>query len=329
MQKAGGDAGLSARDTAINTFLANAGWPGATRSLLAGDASARIYERLALSSGATAILMDSAEDSPIGGFVRIAGWLRSVGVHAPRVLASDDMQGLVLLEDLGDDLVADIAIDEAERPMYEAVVDLLLHLQRQTPPAFLPPLDAPTLLQLMELFLEYEIPKLAERQRESFRQAWRGALPLVETGQPVFVHRDFHAENLVWCEGAPGNERVGVLDFQDAFVGPAAYDLVSLLADARRDLSPDLGEVLIRRYLAGRPDLDPPAFRAAFALLTAQRAMRILGIFERLALHRGRPQYRAYKPRVRRHLAQALAHPALAEIKDWCGRNYPPVREEG
>jgi aminoglycoside/choline kinase family phosphotransferase len=140
----------------------------------------------------------------------------------------------------------------------------------------------------------------------------------------VLVLRDYHAENLIWLPERIGAARVGLLDYQDALAGHAAYDLVSLLEDARRDTSPDLREAMIRRYLDRHPGLHGAAFRAAYAALGAQRNLKIVGIFARLAIRDGKPRYLSLIPRVWGHLQSDLAHPALAPLRDWVARHVPP-----
>ncbi|MDX6751117.1 phosphotransferase [Geminicoccaceae bacterium 1502E] len=305
-------------------FLARAGWPGARRLPLAGDASGRRYERVS-GGGHSVVLMESGE-VPIGPFLAIARWLREEGIHAPAVLAADELQGLALLEDLGDGLLPSaIEGGASEAELYEAVLALVLHMQARPAPSFLPPLDAPALLAQLDLFLEFAVPLVPAGEAEAFRAAWRAPLEAACSGPQVFVHRDFHAMNLLWLPRETGLGRLGVIDFQDAFCGPAAYDVVSLLQDARRDVAPAVVRAFLQAYAERRPVADHDAFAASLAILGAQRAMRILGVFARLE-RRGRTGYASLVPRVRRHLDANLLHPALAGIRAWCERHLATER---
>ena len=300
-------------------LLAAAGWDDAEATPLAADWSSRRFWRLARPGG-TAVLM---EDVPggLGPFEAIAAWLRGIGVQAPAVLAVDAQAGLILMEDLGPDLVAEVVADGGLEPTaYAAATDLVLHWQRVPPPDWLPRLDASTLLDLLEVFLERLV--IDREAHRSFRALWRPLLGQATAGPEVFVHRDLHSRNLLWRADGAGLDRLGVVDFQDAFRGPLAYDLVSLLQDARRDVTAPVVDRARARFLAGRPDLDCAAFDADYAILGAQRALRILAVFDRVAAG-GRRLDPDCVPRTRRHLARNLRHPALADLRAWCALHYP------
>ncbi len=311
---------MSARD--IDAFLARCGLAGARRAALAGDASVRRYERLA-ADGRTLVLMDAPPEAlDLRPFLAVDAWLREQGLSAPAVLAADLAEGLVLLEDLGDDLFRPLleerTVDEAL--LYRTAVDLLVALQRAEPPA-LPRYDDAWLLREARLLVEWYAPALSAAAVEEYGKIWRQVLPAARVGADVFVYVDYHADNLLWLPERAGLARVGLLDFQDARLGPPAYDLVSLLADARREVTPDLARAMVAHYLAARPELDPDAFAAAYAVLGAQRNAKILGLFSRLAVRDGKRQYLDLQPRVRAHLASALRHPVLAPLRAWC-RQY-------
>ena len=321
------------RPAAIAAFLAAHGWGGATRAPLAGDASLRRYERLRDGDGRGAVLMDAPPPEDVRPFLRVAGLLRGWGYSAPRVLAADAERGLVLLEDLGDDLFSRLLASGRaadEEPLYAAAVDLLVALQRRPPAADdpLPPYDDARMLEEVERLLLWYEPAagLGEAAREAYRRLWLDLFPLARVGPPRLVYVDYHADNLIWLPERAGHARVGLLDFQDARVGPPAYDLVSLLEDARRDVAPALAEAMIRRYLAARPELDPDSFRAAYVILGAQRNAKILGLFSRLARRDGKRRYLALQPRVRGYLERDLAHPALDALRGWFGEHLsiPP-----
>ena len=298
-------------------FLAAHGWAGAQIMPLAGDASFRRYFRV-IAPGRRAVLMDAPppHEDP-RPFLAVAAHLAGLGFAPPAVLAVDLDQGLVLLEDFGDARMAEvIAADPTrERPVYEAAVDLLADLHRHAPAADLPPYDREVYQREAGLFTEWYAPAVdLSVDAEGYRAAWDEALAPLSAAAPVTVLRDYHAENIMLLDDG----RLGLLDFQDALAGHPAYDLVSLLQDARRDVSPDLESVMLARYRAAMP-LDD----AAYALLGAQRNAKILGIFTRLWKRDGKPRYLRYQPRVWGYLERDLAHPALAPVHAWFDANIP------
>ena len=324
------------REGQRRAFAARAGWGDAAHRPLAGDASSRRYERLTRGD-ATAVLMD---DPPPGHavdpFVRIARLLRCMGYSAPEIFDLDEVLSFVLLEDLGDDtfsaLLAGPDASLLERTLYEAATDVLIDLHRRPVPPDLPGYDPAWLLSDASLFLETAIGDAADpAMAAAFEAVWRGPLEEATRGPVVLCLRDFHAGNLMWlpARGDGGRDtsgvgRVGLLDFQDARAGPAAYDLVSLLQDARRDLGAGLEAAMVERYLNASPDLDEAAFRAAYAILGAQRAVRIIGVFHRLAKRDSKPAYLAHLPRLWRHLDANLVHPSLAPVRSWFDRWVAP-----
>jgi hypothetical protein len=313
---------MTERSSETRAFLDRYGYAGATRLPLAGDASVRRYERLS-GGPRPAVLMDAPSATmDIRPFVAVAGWLRDAGLSAPEVLAADPAAGLVLLEDLGDELFSRaLAQGGDERLLYETAVDLLLVLHRAPPPASLPRYDEAWLLREAELLVEWYAPALGEPAKANYRAIWRDLLPAARVGGDGFVYVDYHADNLLWLPARSGLARIGLLDFQDARSGPPAYDLASLLEDARRDVAPGLARAMVERYLAARPELDPDAFRAAYALLAAQRNAKILGLFSRLAQRDGKPHYLDLQPRVQAHLRRDLRHPLLTPLRLWFERH--------
>jgi aminoglycoside/choline kinase family phosphotransferase len=314
------------RDEAIRAFLAAEGWADARRAPLAGDASPRRYERLAL-GGRRAVLMDSApgpEVDPVP-FLAVTAWLRAAGLSAPEVIAADPASGLILLEDLGDDLYARVLARDpsAETPLYAAAVDLLAHLHQLPPPAgagWPAPYDAATYLREARLVVDWYLPAATGRPvAPETAAAFDALIGGLTAGLPrsVAVLRDYHAENLIWLPERHGLARVGLLDYQDLLVGHPAYDLLSLLEDARRDTAPDLRAAMTARYVAAT-GADPEGFAAAAHLLAAQRNLKIIGIFARLRRRDGKPAYLRLIPRVWEHLQRDLAHPALVELRAWC-----------
>jgi aminoglycoside/choline kinase family phosphotransferase/GTP:adenosylcobinamide-phosphate guanylyltransferase len=321
---------MSARDEARVDFLAAAGWAAAERRRLAGDASFRRYERLD-KTGETAVLMDAPPDlEDVRPFVRIARVLTDWRFSAPKILAVDEAMGFVLLEDLGDDLFTRALGGSGgdERELYEAAVDTLVAIQGHAPPGGLPRFDERRILDEVALLLDWTLPALTgisvrRAAVAAFRDAWLEVMPHLVGGRQTMALFDYHADNLIWLGARDGVARVGLLDFQDAVLGPAALDLVSLLEDARRDVPPRLAEAMIERYLKTSPDTGRTEFRAAYAAAGAQRNTRILGVFARLFLRDGKPGYLALLPRVWRLLERDLAHPALAPVRQWFEAEAP------
>jgi aminoglycoside/choline kinase family phosphotransferase len=320
------------RATLSSDFLRRAGWGQAVRSKLAGDASFRKYERLDR-DGEPAVLMDAPPpQEDVRPFLRIARHLAKLGYSAPRVLAEDVEHGFLLLEDLGDDLLARLLKQGGDETMlYEATIDFLLDLHRHSAPADLAPYDDMRLIDETELFVDWYLPALTGREtpaniRQAFRFLWGILAPEVgmdnSPDRRVLVLRDFHAENLIWLPNRSGPARLGLLDFQDAVAGHPAYDLVSLLEDARRDVSTDLAERMLQRYIAGSGANDAD-FRRSYAILGAQRNIRIIGIFTRLWKRDGKPHYQAFMPRMWGLLEHDLAHPALTDLRGWLNAMVP------
>ena len=309
-------------------FLARHGWDQAEILPLAGDASFRRYFRI-LAGDRRAVLMDAPppHEDP-RPFVAIANWLEGVGLTAPRVLAADLAQGLLLLDDLGDarmreSLDADPA---AERDLYETAVDVLVHLHGHPPMGDLPPHGLEEWLIELELFLDWYVPAVGLEgvDREGWEEAWRGVLGAIANDGlgPVTVLRDYHAENVMLLDGRGGIERFGLLDFQDALAGHPAYDLVSVLEDARRDVPPALEREMIDRYVARTGSDD--RFEQAYWALAAQRNTRILGVFCRLWKRDGKDRYKQFQPRMWGLLERDLEHPSLAPVRAWFDANVPP-----
>jgi len=312
---------MRARNREIERFLARHGYASATRARLAGDASARAYERLH-GGPRPAVLMDAPPpDNDVRPFLRVATLLRARGLSAPAIIAAEPDLGLVLMEDLGDASFSRLlAAGEDAHMLYATAIDLLVVLQRHPAPD-LPAYDDAWLLDEAMLLVRWYAPDLGAAAEEAYRRIWGALLPAARVGGDAFVHVDYHADNLLWLPERDGLARIGLLDFQDARLGPPAYDVVSLLEDARRDVEPALASTMVERYLARRSDLDPEAFCTAYALLGAQRNAKILGIFSRLARRDGKERYLALQPRVAAHLARDLEHPHLAPLKDWFARH--------
>ena len=320
------------RPAAIAAFLARAGWAGVARRPLAGDASFRKYSRL-IDGARHAVLMDAPPPMEnVGGFVALARHLRALGYSAPEVLAQDAEHGLLLLEDLGDDTYTRrLAAGDDEAALYVRAIDLLIDLHRnpQAVCIAVPPYDDARLLAEAALFTDWYLPAITGRptaadSRARYLALWQEAFAHARAVPSTLVLRDYHVDNLMWLPARSGIAACGLLDFQDAVIGPVAYDLVSLIEDARRDTAPELQCAMIARYLAAFPALDRERFRAAYCVLGAQRNAKIIGIFTRLMARDGKPQFLAHIARVWRLLEGDLEHPALARVRAWFAANAPP-----
>ncbi|MGV7119393.1 aminoglycoside phosphotransferase family protein [Sphingopyxis sp. 550A] len=307
-------------------FLAAHGWGDAQILPLAGDASFRRYFRV-VGEGRQAVLMDAPppHEDP-RPFIAVAEFLCALGLTAPAILARDLDQGLLLIEDFGDVRLRETldAKPDAEADHYAGVTDLLVHLHARPPMAGLPLHGLAQWLDEVMLFTDWYCPALdLEVDRDAFRAAWEEVLAPVEAdGLPrVTVLRDYHAENIMLVPGRDGIAHYGLLDFQDALVGHPAYDLASVLEDARRDVTPAVEAAMLDRYLAATGQGE--AFRAAYWALAAQRNTRILGVFVRLWKRDGKEGYRRFQPRMWGLLERDLAHPALAAVRTWFDENVP------
>jgi len=308
---------MTSRSKAVADFLATTAWAKATAHPLAGDASNRRYERLYL-DGETAVLMDAPPDKgeDVKPFIAMSEFLGSLGLSAPRVFACDKVRGFLILEDLGDDLYARVLMraPALEPQLYAACTDALVTLHRATPPN-LAVYDVPLMTDLAATAITRYRAGITGQSEDArtFQAAFAPTLARLTDGPGVVVQRDYHAENLLWLPERNGVARVGMLDFQDAMVGHPAYDLVSVLQDARRDVPSEIEATMIRRYI-DQTGTNPDAFQAAYAALGIQRNMRILGVFAKLSLDMGKPHYVDFIPRVWGLLQRDLNHPAVSDI---------------
>ena len=317
---------MSALPEGLAPFVADAGWADAAIDPLPGDASFRRYFRLTRSDGETAMLMHAPppHEDP-APFLHVAHWLNDHAMRAPAILAEDAGAGWVLTEDFGNDRMRDWLDDHPrdERAAYEGAVDALVALHR-LPPGPFPAYDMAVYAREAALLTEWYCPaQRLDVDAESYAAAWEEALaPMLARQSPgVTVLRDYHAENIMLLGGQPGAPQ-GLIDFQDALVGHPAYDLVSLLQDARRDVPEALEAAMLAHYreAAGISDDE---FLADYARLGAQRNAKIVGIFTRLNVRDGKPKYLAMIPRVWAALERDLAHPALAPVARWFDVNIP------
>ena len=307
-------------------FLASCGWHGAEIRPLAGDASFRRYFRV-VQGERSAVLMDAPppHEDP-RPFVAVAEWLASVGLSAPQILARDLDKGLLLLGDFGDWRLREWLDDnpEAERELYRIATDVLIHLHQHEPMPGLPKHGLEQWLEELKLFTDWYCPAVGlDVDAASYLEAWTKALrPVAGDGLgPVTVLRDYHAENIMLVAGRGGVGHFGLLDFQDALAGHPAYDLASVLEDARRDVPPEIEREMIDHYVTATGQGE--AFERAYWTLAAQRNTRILGVFTRLWKRDNKPQYQRFQPRMWGLLERDLTQPCLEPVRDWFDSNVP------
>ena len=322
------------RSQALKRFLSGAGWQDAELRPLAGDASLRSYLRLVRpSDGSSRVLMDAPVETcgPLTPFIRATRFFETAGLSAPAIHCADEGSGFLLLEDLGDGLVSRVIADrpELEVGIYEVAIDLLVGLLAQEPGPEFPEYTADAQSEIAaDALWWYHYGATGEAPAEvtvgEFRRAIGDTVSTLDTGL-VFVHRDYHTENLIWLPDRTGVRRLGVVDHQDGSLGHPSYDLVSILEDARRDIPAELREGLIRRYVRASGRCED-GLRRELAISGAQRNLRILGVFARLALRDGKPGYIDLMPRVWGHLERDLSHPAVSAISQLVERHLPPPR---
>jgi N-acetylmuramate 1-kinase len=332
------------REQIIDAFLARHGWGAANRVPLADDASFRRYDRVT-DKDRHAVLMDAPPPhEDVRPFITIARQLSRLGYSAPAILAEDTATGLLLLEDLGDNTYTRVlaTTPETEHELYALAVDVLIDLHRrpsaETVSAELPPYDEARLVDEALLLTDWFMPAMLGTPtdgacRDAYVAAWQQVLKPVLAASPTLVLRDFHVDNLIWLPDRAGVAGCGVLDFQDALAGHPVYDLMSLLEDARRDISDDLRHAMLNRYLHAFPNLAKTGeiqdnFHQAFAILAAQRHAKVIGIFTRLCVRDAKADYLVHIPRVWKLLERALTDPALAPVAAWM-ETYLPASLRG
>ncbi|WP_420407691.1 tRNA (adenosine(37)-N6)-threonylcarbamoyltransferase complex ATPase subunit type 1 TsaE [Hoeflea sp.] len=344
------------RSRTLRSFLDNAGMAHAERRFLQGDASSRTYERIRPETGDPLILMNAPRrpDGPpirdglpysriahlaedVVPFVAIDEWLREHGFSAPAIAAKDLDEGILLIEDLGSDSLLDPkGAPIAER--YELAVECLAALHRKPLPGVLQvdgrdhhvPAYDPRAMQIeIELLTDWYLPwrsgaAVSDRDRTEFIELWTALFAELESAEKALVLRDYHSPNLIWREDRTGLDRLGLIDFQDAMIGPSAYDVASVCQDARVTIAPELEARLLNRYVDDRKSsdraFDEAAFRKVYAIMAVQRASKILGIFVRLDQRDGKPAYLRHLPRIEDYVARSLRHPALEPLRSWFTR---------
>jgi len=338
------------RSLDIRAFLDAHGHTASQRRHLTGDASTRAYETILPENGETLILMNApampdgppvrdgkpysaiahlAED--VSAFVGVDLMLRENGFRAPQIHAQDLDAGLLLIEHLGDEFI----IDENRQPIvdrYEAAIDTLAAMHKLDWPNSVsiadqrshtvPGFDRDAMMIEVSLLADWYAPRQLGRpldhdEQSAFDTVWNELIETLEGAEKTLILRDYHSPNIVWDGDATGTDRTGLIDFQDALIGPSAYDVASLTQDARVDVSLELEARLLDRYCAARSAFDEAGFRAAYAIMAAERATKVLGIFVRLSQRDGKHGYLAHLPRIEDYLTRSLAHPALTDYKAW------------
>ncbi len=358
MRGRGATARRLARALGVGALLEQSGWAGASRDYVQGDASVRLYERLTREDGSTAILMVAPPrpegpiirfgkpyaaiarlSTDIRAFLAMADGLRSLGLSTPAIIAASIEDGLALIEDFGTETVVEDGVPNAAR--YAEAVALIADLHNRALPDALgvgdefyrPPVyDIEAMLVEAELVIDWYASAVARTAvpsgaRMQFLAAWREVLAPILAEPTTWTLRDFHSPNLHWLADRAGFARIGLIDFQDAVLGPPAYDLASLLQDARADVADELEMRLmafyVRRRAIANPAFDSGRFAASYAVMAAQRATKILGIFARLDKRDGKPQYLSHLPRIERYLGKNLAHPLLRPLALWYQTHLP------
>jgi N-acetylmuramate 1-kinase len=344
------------RNAEIENFLSQTSWSKAKRLFLEGDASSRRYETLNGDHGCV-ILMDMPQrpDGPpvihgkpysavahlaegLSSVVTVNLQLTSFDYSAPKIEAHSSEHGLAIIENLGGLVYGRMMLDGADmrEPMI-AAVELLADMQSKSWPTTINSYDIEALLIEADLLVSWFWPFIhrgtpAQSLHDSFADVWRKILPFTISETPYWVMRDFHSPNLIWLPDRDNIKRVGLIDTQDAVLGHPAYDLASLLQDARVDIDFSWADELFHHYETLRHkqgSFNAEKFSTAYCILGAQRATKILGIFARLAKRDGKPGYLKHMPRVSRYLVRNLSHPELVELKNWYETNMPEALEVG
>jgi aminoglycoside/choline kinase family phosphotransferase len=319
----------------MDAFLGRIGWHGAVRSMLAGDASFRRYERVAFKD-TIAVLMDAPPPwEDVRPFVAVTELLARCNVTVPEILARDEAEGFLLLQDLGDQSFTRLlrADPARERELYMAATEALIAIYRASLAdsgalsAALKPYDNAVYLREAALLADWFLPQVhglakAATLRAEYLAIWQTILEGADLQSNCLVHRDYHADNLFWLEGRAGHRAVGMIDYQDALWGDPAYDLASLLEDARRDVADTTMADCFAKFVTDIGE-SAPVFAKRFSVIAAQRNAKIIGIFTRLCVRDGKAHYLDYLPRVWRHFTHDLTHPSLAPMRDFMERNVP------
>lgn len=325
------------RETLKTEFLTINNLSEATRSILKKDASHRSYERIVKNDNSSVLLMDAPpEFEDVHSYVLVSKFLNNHRLSAPKIIATDYDNGFLLIEDFGNDIFSDIILKKSktlteisEEELYTNAVNCLIHLHK-TPikNIDLELYDETKLIKEAKIFIQFYLEVLnADRvlksDQEEFTLIFKHLLTIANGFSKVMVLRDYHADNLMWLKDREGIKKVGILDFQDAVIGSPVYDLVSLLEDARVDVSQAIVDKMINLYLQAFPTIPRKEFMAAYSIFAIQRNLKIIGVFARQATLHKNHHYLSYLPRVWRHVNHDLKHPLLLPIKKWLEKLAP------
>lgn len=320
------------REKEKKIFLDNFKYAKAKRTLIAGDASYRKYERLLLDNKKTLILMDAPPDyEDIKPFLSIAKYLRQLGLSAPKVFHYDTVNGFILLEDFGDATYTRILNQNYnEETLYELATDVLIKLHssvdKKTMPDCIKTFSRERIINEISLINDWYIPlkgksHLDQSAKDEYIEIWNNLIPYSQLVDSSIILFDYHVDNLLLLEKRISYKACGILDFQDATYGPITYDLMSLLEDARRNVEPKIIEKMKLRYLSSYPEINKENFEVSWAIMSAQRHLRVLGTFARLNLRDSKTQYMEHIPRLWRYMDKCLKHPVLSRLKHWIDTN--------
>ncbi len=308
----------------IDKFLKKSGLEHYRLIAIQGDASKRLYYRV-ISSDGCYILMDASKDlMSIQPFIEVASLLSRHELSSPQIFEQDIQAGLLMLEDLGDDIYTRVLEKDRslESPLYDLAIDVLVKIFKDNIHGALPELNSVILNQGVEIFAKWFVAKNIDKNDfetavDELYTIFTGLYKNLKQLKSVVVLRDYHADNLLYLPKRTGEGQVGLLDFQDAVMGSPAYDLVSLLEDARRDVTEEMVQRALNRYLTALPTINRQDLMLSYAILGMQRNLRIIGVFSRLHLYYKRPKYLQYLPRIWGYVRKGLDNPALADIKAW------------
>lgn len=308
---------MPTRSEELTGWLSGTQWRDWTRCPLASDASSRRYERLA-HGARTVILMDAdpASCGAMGPFIDMAVLLRQNGLSAPEIYEVDQVSGFMILEDLGPiDFAQHLSSHPKEEPMLSrAVLDLLVRLDGIEPPEGLSVMTPDVGTKMLDPFFEFHAPLTSETDKTKIKAGMAALLSDLAGTATSLSLRDFHAQNLIWRPDESGLSKIGILDFQDAFIAPRGYDLMSYIKDVRRNVPPETAQSMIADF-ASHFDQDPDHLNAAVCCLSVQRNLRILGIFERLAQRDGKLSYLGLQENVLAHIRNDISHPSLTDLE--------------
>ncbi len=304
----------------MKDWLKSLDWGDTQISFLAGDASFRTYYRLVKGDETRVLMVAPPDFEKPAEYAQVTRLLETHGLSVPQIYHIDLEQGFILLEDFGDELYSRcLQNGYNEEELYEKAVDVLIHLhQNSTDGSSLAPYGKAKFLEEALVFLDWAYPHhMTTELRDSYLSEWSNIYSQLPTMPQAIVLRDYMIDNILYLKDRPGIKACGLLDFQDALWGDVTYDLVSLLEDARRDVSPVLAQKMLDRYLEAFPHISKDEFMHSYYAWGAQRSTKIVGVFTRLAKRDHKPNYLKHIPRVWRILREDLKHPALQPVKKW------------